>query len=379
MTFRMIGTRLHRDGEPVPLAPTPNVGGRMSPDMIVVHDTAGRLTPGSSVSWLVNPKARASAHFVIERDGSVTQLAETDRQTWHAGKSSWEGVSGVNRRAIGIEMVGPGKLVKSGDSCAAWFGEKYSIAEYGIQEATTSAHGHGWWMPNTEAQIAACGALCAVLADKYSITPDHIVGHWQISPARKVDPCPLFDLHALRGALEKLPEPPGEFLLSVGSRGPDVVTAQLRLKVLGYDLGPAGSDGKFGTKTRNAVLAWEAEQGRPTNGAIDKLDFAALTSDQAKEMPESPVAAEVAEKKEAAAKTVDVASALAVTGSVLSAGVPDSAWGALMSGIDRLSEAVGKFAGLGVKVPASFIVPMICVFAILAVWRWHRQATGAKP
>ena len=77
-------------------------GGRLEPTLIVLHDTAGRLAKGSSVAWLCNPKAKASAHLVVERDGSVTQLAEFDPPVaWHAGQSSWRGRSGCNAFAIG--------------------------------------------------------------------------------------------------------------------------------------------------------------------------------------------------------------------------------------------------------------------------------------
>src|SRR5262245_30397360 len=38
---------------------------RPQPTMIVLHDTAGRLTRGSAVAWLRDPKAKASAHVVV--------------------------------------------------------------------------------------------------------------------------------------------------------------------------------------------------------------------------------------------------------------------------------------------------------------------------
>lgn len=377
MGYKVIDGRLYRDGRQVPFVATPNVGGRMSPDMIVAHDTAGRLTPGNSVTWLCNPKAKASAHLVLERDGSVTQLADFDRQTWHAGVSTWQGVSGVNRRAIGIEMVGPGKLVRFGERCTAWYGETYDIAEYGLQEARSSYHGSGWWMPPSAAQMAAMREICAALAQAYKILPENIVGHYHISPGRKVDPSPLFDFADLRKAVETQPAAPREFMLAKGSRGPEVATLQVRLKELGYDLGAAGADGIFGTRTRNAVLAWEAEQGRATDGVIDRLDFTALTSEDAKEMPETPVAAEAAEQKAKAASAVDKTAIVTISTLSLSALGSDDLWGAAMGGLSRLTEAVGKLAGLGIKVPPGVIMPMIAAALIGALWHWSRKARGA--
>ena len=129
--FDIVNGRLTIAGKAAPFVRTPNQGGRLEPTLIVLHDTAGRLAKGSSVAWLCNPKAKASAHLVVERDGSVTQLVEFDRVAWHAGQSSWRGRSGCNAFAIGIEIVNPGKLTGTPKKATAWFGESYG-SEFGI-------------------------------------------------------------------------------------------------------------------------------------------------------------------------------------------------------------------------------------------------------
>ena len=82
--------RLMIDGLPAPWRATPNIGSAMRPEIIVLHETAGRLDPTSSIAWLCNPSARASAHFVVDREGRTTQLAACNMRTWHAGQSSYE-------------------------------------------------------------------------------------------------------------------------------------------------------------------------------------------------------------------------------------------------------------------------------------------------
>ncbi len=384
MDFHIEGTRLYDGRDPVPFRRTPHQRGRMGPEGIVVHETAGHLTPGSSVSWLTQSKARASAHFVIERDGSVTQLADTDRKTWHAGKSKWDGRSGCNGFMIGIEIVGPGKLVRFGERCTAWFGQTYDIAEYGLQERRTAAHGKGWWMPFTSAQEAALTALCAALAAKYDIDPANIVGHYHVSPGRKVDPHPLFDFAALRvavadSATTDAPRTVAKTAPVRLSYGPgrvieDVRIAQSRLIALGYNLGPAGADGRFGSRTRAAVLAWEAENERATDGIIDAADFDALLSPGAKEMPETPVAAAAVAKAKAAMTKVDTTAAVSGATLGMSALLSDSAWGGFVGLLDRMSAAISKLAGLGVKVPPNVIVSVLCGVVLLALWRWARMA-----
>ena len=52
------------DGKAVPFRQTPNCGGTLKPEGVVLHDTAGGLEAAGSISWLCNPAAKASAHVV---------------------------------------------------------------------------------------------------------------------------------------------------------------------------------------------------------------------------------------------------------------------------------------------------------------------------
>ena len=189
---------LRRDGAPVPFVETPNIGPKLVPEGIVLHDTAGRLDGASSIAWLCDPHARASAHFVVGRDGAVTQLAPCDRQTWHAGRSSYRGRAGVNRFALGIEIVNPGRLERVGrNGWRAWFGEIFRAdGDIHVRRAKTPEHGDGWWMDYGGTQISVVEGVCHALAGAYGIR--WIAAHWLVCPGRKVDTNPLFPLDAVR-------------------------------------------------------------------------------------------------------------------------------------------------------------------------------------
>lgn len=171
-------------------------GGALAPRYIVIHDTAGRLEHGSSVDWLASRECTVSAHFVVERDGTITQMVDTNKRAFHAGQSTWNGVVGLNACSIGIEIVSPGKLDANGK---AWFG-KVALEGERLQHKRTSAHGDGHWLDYTPAQIEAVIGLCAAIVEEY---PDcnEIIGHHDISPGRKVDPNPLFPWEMVRSAV----------------------------------------------------------------------------------------------------------------------------------------------------------------------------------
>lgn len=174
--------------------PAHSSGGAMTPTLIVLHDTAGRVEAGSSVNWFKSKECTTSAHVVVERDGTVVQMVDFNKRAWHAGASTWNGKSNCNAFSIGIEIVNPGKLDKDG---RAWFHKKTEKGFTGTKRAKTAEHGDGWWLPYTPEQITAVTELCKELVTCYP-SIDEIVTHWMISPKRKIDTCPLFPLDAVR-------------------------------------------------------------------------------------------------------------------------------------------------------------------------------------
>lgn len=185
------------DDTAMPFVPSPNMGGKVEHKFLVMHFTAGRSAK-ESVGWLASNKAKASAHVVIGRDGSVTQLVPFDKIAWHAGASSWDGLQGMNNYSIGIELDNAGRLTRKGDQWRAWFGIDYNDAEVvqAVHKHETTLSG---WHDYTPEQIDAALQVGGLLVAKYSLRD--VVGHEDIAPRRKCDPGPAFPMASFRSRL----------------------------------------------------------------------------------------------------------------------------------------------------------------------------------
>lgn len=176
-------------------APTKNLGGAIHPLYLVVHYTAGVNAKGT-IEWFARPESKVSAHLVIDRDGSITQMVPFDRRAWHAGKSRWGELTDLNSYSIGIELVNAGKL--RGRSDGRW------LTDFGLDipasEVTQAVHKHeqrvSGWHEYTEEQLRATVEVGSVLAEKYKLLD--VLGHDDIAPTRKVDPGPLFPMDGVR-------------------------------------------------------------------------------------------------------------------------------------------------------------------------------------
>lgn len=187
--------RQHRlSGDNVSYRETPNKGGEINSRYLVFHYTAGRSAQ-SSVEHLCDPEAKASAHVVLGRDGSITQLAPFNVKTWHAGISQWNGLAGLNSYSIGIEMDNAGPLNKVGNSYVAWFG-----GDYPEDQVLLARHKHEdrerYWHVYTEAQISKALELAELLVGQYKL--EDVLGHEDIARGRKTDPGPAFPLQSIR-------------------------------------------------------------------------------------------------------------------------------------------------------------------------------------
>ncbi|HUQ23096.1 MAG TPA: N-acetylmuramoyl-L-alanine amidase [Gaiellaceae bacterium] len=67
-------------------------------DKIVIHVTEGAFW--GTVRWLQSPRAHASSHYVVGRNGKIVQLVHLSDIAWHAG--NWR----VNTQSVGIEHEG---------------------------------------------------------------------------------------------------------------------------------------------------------------------------------------------------------------------------------------------------------------------------------
>lgn len=178
------------------MVPSPNHSGEFEkglPDTIIMHYTAGPYQ--KSLKTLTNPRVKASAHVIIDRDGSITQLIPFNIIAWHAGKSYYKGRSGFNKYSIGIEMVNAGFLTKSGNLYRSWYGETFNPSEV-IEAVHRNQTKPKFWHVYTPEQIDTAYELDELLVETYGIKM--ILGHEEIAPKRKQDPGPAFPLDKLR-------------------------------------------------------------------------------------------------------------------------------------------------------------------------------------
>ncbi|SFQ97544.1 N-acetylmuramoyl-L-alanine amidase [Poseidonocella sedimentorum] len=208
------GDFLYLDGGRVEHMASPHNSGnfRRKPRFLVMHYTAGS-SGRSSASWFTNPAAKASAHLTIERDGSVIQSVPFTKRAWHAGRSAWRArdgarIDGLNHHSIGIELANAGACVRT--ASGAWtnpLGVRVSpdnIAEARHKNGAVWLHGSGnvsnpGWEIYPRDQLVAAIEIAKLLIEQYDL--EDVIGHDDISPGRKTDPGPLFDMNSFRGTV----------------------------------------------------------------------------------------------------------------------------------------------------------------------------------
>ncbi|MCP4598121.1 1,6-anhydro-N-acetylmuramyl-L-alanine amidase AmpD [Neptuniibacter sp.] len=168
-----------KDGwlEGVNKVPSPNYNDRLESDVVsllVIHNISlpprqygggyvhkffqNKLPVAEHPYFATIKELEVSAHFLIERCGTVTQFVPVDKRAWHAGISQFDGREGCNDFSIGIELEGCDE-----------------------DEFTSS-------------QYLSLSELTDVLRRIYpTITQQRIAGHSDIAPGRKTDPGPCFD------------------------------------------------------------------------------------------------------------------------------------------------------------------------------------------
>jgi N-acetylmuramoyl-L-alanine amidase len=239
MNFSIRNHLLLNDGAQVTQARTPNIGGPLrSPTLLVMHYTAG-FTGASAVATLINRATKASAHLVIDRDGTVTQLAPFNVVTWHAGVSKWKGRSGCNSFSIGIELVNCGPVKVRAD--------KKLIAEVAPsrvmdpKDCAAVRHPNGedtpFWQVYPEPQMEAAIAVARAICETYRIKD--IAGHYDIAPTRKRDPGPAFPMAPFKAAVFGRGDDDNETVRIATKQG---VVEKPREELTAKDLLAAGSE-----------------------------------------------------------------------------------------------------------------------------------------
>ncbi len=130
---------------------SPNQSGTIKPKYVILHHSSG--SHDGTRSWILNASSKVSYHYLIAADGSRTQFVYDKKRAWHAGRSSWKGVSGLNGHSIGISFYGD------------------------TNKRTPSA-----------VEIDSAAKKCKYLMDKFDLGIEKILSHKMIAPNRKNDP-----------------------------------------------------------------------------------------------------------------------------------------------------------------------------------------------
>jgi len=154
----------------------------------IVHFTAGRRS--GLLQGLTFQVSQGFTYFLIDAHGNIGQNFPLDSWGYHAGRSSWPGLSGnVSDELVGIEIQAAGMLEKHGDEYRAWFGEVIPAKEVRLAQAVDNKVA-GPYQMFTEEQEAALIKLVLWLHRNNSEVFDLnlVLGHDEVSPGRKNDP-----------------------------------------------------------------------------------------------------------------------------------------------------------------------------------------------
>jgi AmpD protein len=128
-----------------------------------------RLDPAAHPYFATVAPLRVSAHFLIGREGALTQFVTCAKRAWHAGASHWRGRDNCNDFSIGIELEGSDDVA-------------YEAAQYAVLARLTRA-----------------------LVRRYPVVD--LAGHSDIASGRKTDPGPSFDWAQYRRLVESPRQP----------------------------------------------------------------------------------------------------------------------------------------------------------------------------
>ncbi len=156
----------------------------------------------ATINSITSTKFKSSVHFIIEKDGTITQLINTDDIAWYTGRSEYNNLKNLNNLSIGISLVnsGPLKEEKEKEDYKSWYGNRLS-KEKVIKATHRNEKIPRYWEIYPQSQIEATYNLCRLLKEQYPEIK-YLLGQDEVSAGRKLDPGPAFPLKQLREQLE---------------------------------------------------------------------------------------------------------------------------------------------------------------------------------
>jgi len=207
--------------------PSPNWNERLlgTPDILLLHYT-GMVSGEEALDRLCDAQSQVSAHYLVFEDGRIVCMVEESQRAWHAGVAEWGGVTDINSRSIGVEIVNPG---------------------------------HDLGYPDfPEQQVEAIIALSRDVVSRQGISHTHVLAHSDVAPGRKADPGEKFPWARLASEGVGHWVTPVEIMdgpvLNVGDRGDSVSELQFQLADYGYGI---VVDGRYGAVTAGVVTGFQ--------------------------------------------------------------------------------------------------------------------------
>lgn len=212
-------------------------------------------------------KGQASAHYGIGRTFAegVDRYVTVDNRSWHAGINQtlrWDGKALAgdgdfkgSRTTIGIETSHIGANLDGVVAQPDWISTATPLGKpIKVQP----------WTPE---QIAMCIEVGREIVRRWPhIRPEDHHGHHDICPvdaegrAYKIDVCGFPFAKVLRGIY------PDAVIPDVWTPLETVRQRQRALIALGFNLGPAGADGSWGSRSRTALTLFQRHEGLVQNG-----------------------------------------------------------------------------------------------------------------
>ncbi len=152
--------------------------GRFGKDIkyIVLHSSWG--TARGSVQWFKNPKAQASANYVISKTGEITLCVPEKNASWSVGLSNQE-------LSYALKQPKVAKMVKDNiNTNLNWISLSVEMEDN---------RNRNWSYPDL--QYKACVELTADICKRYKIKVDreYVVLHKEINPLNRTDPVGKWD------------------------------------------------------------------------------------------------------------------------------------------------------------------------------------------
>jgi N-acetylmuramoyl-L-alanine amidase len=194
-------------------------------ELLVLHYT-GMQSEDGALDWLCREESRVSCHYFVFTDGRVVQSVPESKRAWHAGVSSWRGLTDLNSRSIGMEIANPG--------------HEFGYARF------------------PEKQVRAVIALSRDIVERNRIAARDVVAHSDIAPMRKQDPGEWFPWRRLAASGVGVWTPPSRavegLVLQEGDSGKAVAALQRDLAAYGYGVEQTG---EYDRPTAAAITAFQ--------------------------------------------------------------------------------------------------------------------------